>query len=425
MPYELFISLRYLRAKRKQVFVSIITFISTAGIFVGVAALIIVLAVMNGFEADLRTKILGINSHIVLMEFRGPMKDYREVIGKIEGTAGVVAATPFIYSQAMLKSGDNVIGVIVRGLSTEDASRVISLGKMQEGSLDYLSRQKRNIPGLEKIAASLPGIVIGRELAKNLGLLLGDTVSIISPTGVSTPLGMVPRMKRFLIVGVFDSGVYEYDSTLTFLALADCQEFLNMDDTVTGVDIKVDDIYEAPAIAKAVEEKLGFPFWARTWMDMNKNLFSALRLEKRVMFIILSLIVLVAAFNIIGTLIMIVMEKNRDIAILKSMGATSKSIMKIFIYQGMTIGVIGTVAGCVAGLAIALNLEKVTRFIENLFGFKFLPGGVYYLNELPSRVNYDDVAAIVAITMLICLLSTIYPSWRASRLDPAETLRYE
>lgn len=425
MPYELFISLRYLRAKRKQVFVSIITLISTAGIFLGVAALIIVLAVMNGFEADLRSKILGINSHIVLMEFRSTMRNYGEVIEKIEGTAGVVAATPFIYSQAMLKSGDSVTGVILRGLATEDASRVINLGKMQEGSLANLSREARKIPGLNGNTASLPGIVIGRELAKNLGLLVSDTVSVISPTGVSTPLGMVPRMKRFIVVGIFDSGVYEYDSTLAFLSLADCQEFLNMDDTVTGVDIKIDDIYKAPAIARAIEEKLGFPYWARTWMDMNKNLFSALRLEKRVMFIILSLIVLVAAFNIIGTLIMIVMEKTRDIAILKSMGATSKSIMKIFIYQGMTIGVIGTAAGCGGGLAIALNLEKVTRFIENLFGFKFLPGGVYYLNELPSHVNYGDVSAIVVTTMLICFLSTIYPSWRASRLDPVETLRYE
>lgn len=424
MPYESFIALRYLRAKRKQIFVSIITFISTAGIFLGVAALIIVLAVMNGFTADLRDKILGINAHIVLMKLTGPMEDYRPAVQSAKEVRGVTAATPFIYSQAMLKSGDQVTGVVIRGMVPEDASRVMHVGKMTEGSIDNLAPDKRNLPGADG-SVSTPGIVVGRELAKNLGLYLGGPVSVISPMGVATPMGMVPRVKKFLVVGIFDSGVYEYNATLAFLSLQDCQAFLNMGDTVTGVDIRIDDIYEAPAAAKAIEGKLGFPFWARTWMEMNKNLFSALRLEKRVMFIILSLIVLVAAFNIISTLIMVVMEKTRDIAILKSMGATSFSIMKIFIFQGMAIGVIGTLAGCAGGLAVALHLEKVARFIENLFGFKFLPGGVYYLNELPSKVNYGDVAAIIAVALLICFLSTIYPSWRASRLDPVETLRYE
>ena len=425
MSFEFFISLRYLRAKRKQIFVSIITFISIAGIFLGVAALIIVLAVMNGFETDLRNKILGINSHVVLMQYTGAMKDYQKVMNDVEQVDGVVASTPFIFSQAMLRNEGRTSGVILRGMSVDSAFKVINLGKMHEGNVDNLSEKQRSTIGLSKDTSMLPGIVIGKELAKNMGLLLFDPVSIISPMGISTPMGMVPRMKKFVVVGIFDSGFYEYDSTLAYISLKDCQEFLNLGERVTGLEIKVNDIYKANIIAKSLEKKLGFPFWARNWMEMNKNLFSALRLEKRIMFIILSLIVLVAAFNIICTLIMIVMEKNKDIAVLKSMGATSGSIMKIFVYQGVTIGAIGTLMGCIGGLAVALNLEKISVSIENLFGFKILPGDVYYLSQLPSQVNYNDVVIIIIGTMLICFLSTIYPSRRASKLDPAESLRYD
>jgi len=427
MSYELFISRRYLRAKRKQVFVSVITFISVFGIFLGVAALIIVLAVMNGFEEDLRTKILGIKSHIELTtDMTGPMKNYREVREKISGMEGVVASTPFIYSQAMIRNGNGVTGVVIRALDTQSAFQVINLGKIKEGNIDYLN----NIP--EDIAAnyknegtSLTGIVIGREMARNMGIYLFDTITIISPVSIATPMGSVPRMGQFIVVGIFESGFYEYDSTLAYLSLESCQKFLQMGDTVTGIDIKVNDIYKADVIARAIQNKLGFPFWTQNWMQMNKNLFSALKLEKRVMFIILSLIVLVAAFNIISALIMIVMEKNKDIAILKSMGATSRGVMKIFIYQGMIIGVIGTLLGSVAGIAIALNLQQVSQFVEKIFHFKFLPGDVYYLSELPSKVNYGDVFIIVIGTLLICFLSTIYPSLRASKTDPAEALRYE
>ena len=425
MSFEFFISLRYLRARRKQIFVSIITFISIAGIFLGVAALIIVLAVMTGFETDLRNKILGINSHVVLMQYTGAMKDYQKVMNEVEQVDGVVASTPFIFSQVMLRNEGRTSGVILRGISVDSAFKVINLGKMHDGNIDYLSEKQRGTIGLGKDQAMLPGIVIGKELAKNMGLLLFDPVSIISPMGISTPMGMVPKMKKFVVVGIFDSGFYEYDSTLAYISLPDCQEFLNLGERVTGLEIKVNDIYKANIIAKSLEKKLGFPFWARNWMEMNKNLFSALKLEKRVMFIILSLIVLVAAFNIICTLIMIVMEKNKDIAILKSMGATSGSIMKIFVYQGVTICAIGTLLGCIGGLAVALNLEKISVSIENLFGFKILPGDVYYLSQLPSQVNYSDVVIIVIGTMLICFLSTIYPSRKASKLDPAETLRYD
>ena len=268
--------------------------------------------------------------------------------------------------------------------------------------------------------------MIGREMARNLGIFLYDTIAVISPTGgIATPMGMVPKMKKFIVVGIFESGFYEYDSTLAFLSLKSCQEFLDMGDAVSGIDIVVDDIYKADAIARNIQSHLGFPFFAQNWMQMNKNLFAALKLEKRVMFIILSLIVLVAAFNIISALIMIVMEKNKDIAILKSMGATAATIMKIFIYQGLIVGVVGTFFGSIAGLVVALNLQKISSFVERIFNFKILPGDVYYLSELPSKVNYGDVVVIVLGTLAICFLSTIYPSLRASKLDPAEALRYE
>ncbi|TFG93148.1 MAG: lipoprotein-releasing ABC transporter permease subunit [Syntrophobacterales bacterium] len=417
MSYEFFIGLRYLRAKRTHTFISVNTFISIVGIFLGVAALIIVLAVMNGFEIELRDKILGINSHIVLMEYDGGMKDHAEVMKQLESIDGVVASTPFIYGQAMLKNEGRVTGAVLRGMSTETSAAVINLGKMKEGDIKYLSGEGNK--------TDLPGVVIGKELAQNLGLVLFGTVEILLPMGISTPMGVVPKIKEFSVVGVFDSGSYEYDSTLVFMSLENCKKFLNMKDEVTGIEIKVDDIYGAGKIAKTIEQKLGYPYWARSWMEMNKNLFSALKLEKRVMFIILSLIVLVAAFNIITTLIMTVMEKAKDIAILKSMGATARSIMKIFMIEGIVIGAVGTVLGCITGITIALNLERISRFVENLFGFKILPKDVYYLSELPSQVNYGDVAAIALVAMLICFLAAIYPSWRASRLDPAEALRYQ
>ncbi len=427
IPYEFFISRRYLSAKRKQIFVSIITFISIFGIFLGVAALIIVLAVMNGFEEDLRTKILGIRSHIELTtDITGPMKNYQQVQERIADIEGVVASTPFIYSQAMIRNDNSVTGVVIRALDTQSAFKVINLGKIKEGNIEYLNKIPQEVSkNYKNENVSLEGIVIGKEMARNLGIFLYDPITIISPVSISTPMGMMPRMKKFIVVGIFESGFYEYDSTLAYLSLKSCQDFLKMGDTVTGIDIKVNDIYKADVVSHKIQNKLGFPFWTQNWMQMNKNFFSALKLEKRVMFIILSLIVLVAAFNIISALIMIVMEKSKDIAILKSMGATSRSIMKIFIYQGLIIGVVGTTLGCIAGVTIAFNIQKVSLFVEKIFHFKILPGDVYYLSELPSKVNYGDVAIIVAGTLLICLLATIYPSLRASKSDPAEALRYE
>jgi lipoprotein-releasing system permease protein len=325
----------------------------------------------------------------------------------------------------MLKNGDSVSGIVLRGLSPSDARDVINLGRMMEGRLENLSAQGRAQMTMPSPLMDVPGIILGKELARHVGAFLYDTVHIVSPQGIATPMGMVPRMKKFVVVGIFESGFYEYDSTLAYTSLADSQEFLGLGQQVTGLEIKVDNIYNAREIAGAVEQKLGYPYWARDWMKMNRNLFAALRLEKRVMFIIVGLIVLVAGFNIICTLIMVVMEKTKDIAILKSMGASSNSIMKIFMLQGVIIGGIGTLLGTVTGLLVAWNIGPITRSIENLFGFKILPGDVYYLSELPALVNYDDVVIIVIGSVVISLLATLYPSRNASRLDPAEAIRYE
>jgi len=325
----------------------------------------------------------------------------------------------------MLKNKNSSTGIILRGLSMKDALKVVNIGKIKEGSLKGLEAGGMPDGGAQAGPPPRPAIVIGRELAKNLGLRLHDTVFVISPSGIATPMGMTPRMRPFVVGGIFESGFYEYDSTLAYISLEECQNFLNMGDSVSGLELRVADIYKAGQIAVRIEKKLGFRYWARNWMEMNKNLFSALKLEKRVMFIILSLIVVVAAFNIISALIMIVMEKNKDIAILKAMGATRAGIMKIFILQGMIVGAIGAFLGTLAGLAVALNLEEISLFVERLFGFKILPGDVYYLSELPSQVNYGDVGIIILGTLVISFLATIYPSWRASRLIPAEALRYE
>jgi len=418
MNYEWFIGLRYLKAKRKQTFVSIITVISIAGVMVGVMTLIIVLAVMNGFEKTLKQKILGTQAHLVVLKAgQDGIDHYEEVTPKIEEVSGVVSASPFIFSQVMLSTDSGVSGVVLKGIDPNGVGKVTELATyVKAGRLEDLQRPPEG---------NLPGILLGVELAKNLSISVGEPLQVISPLGTLTPMGMMPKMRRFQVVGLFQSGMFEYDSTLTYVSLGSAQKFLNMDARVTGIEIKTDNIYAVQEIGRQIRRKLGLPFWTKDWMEMNRNLFSALRLEKIAMFIILVLIVLVAAFNIIATLIMVVMEKNKDIAILKSMGATSRGILKIFIIEGLVIGVVGTALGTLLGLLAAFNLETITGFVENLFGFKILSSDVYYIDKLPSQVNPLDVVWIVMTAILISLLATLYPSWRASKLDPAEALRYE
>ncbi len=418
MKYEWFIGLRYLKAKRKQTFISIITFISIAGVTVGVMALIVVLAVMTGFEKTLKEKILGTQAHLVLLKIgQEGMDHYQEVAKKVETVKGVVSAAPFIFNQVMLSSESNVSGVVLKGIDPDQVGKVTELAhNLKAGRLDDLKRVQEG---------GLPGIILGVELAKHLSVSMGNTIQVISPLGTMTPMGMMPKMKRFRVAGTFYSGMYEYDNTMAYLSLESAQKFFDMGDRVTGIEIKTGDIYRVKQIGKEIRREMGLHFWTKDWMEMNRNLFSALKLEKIAMFIILVLIVLVAAFNIISTLIMVVMEKNKDIAILKSMGAPSKEISKIFIIEGLVIGILGTFLGTTLGLVAALNLEKITGFIEGLFGFKILASDVYYIDKLPSQVNPFDIALIVTTAVLISLLATLYPSWRASKLDPAEALRYE
>jgi lipoprotein-releasing system permease protein len=413
MSYELFIGLRYLKAKRKQTFISIITLISITGVAIGVMALILVLGVMTGFSDDLREKILGTNSHLVIQTFGGALNDYRAVMEKISGCPGVVASTPFILSQVMLSSGTNVSGVVLRGIDIDTAPAVIKIKEtLVEGALGELVKEQQGADGTK-----LPGILIGKELAKLLGAGMGEPITVISPTGLITPTGMAPRWKKFLVVAIFESGMYEYDTTLAYISMANAQSFLKMADEATGVEVKVTDIYQVRAVADAIREKIGLSYLVRDWMDMHRNLYAALKLEKTAMFIILVLIILVAAFNIIGTLIMVVHDKNRDIAILKAMGATSAAVMRIFIIQGLVIGLVGTTLGLFGGYLLA--------FIQNQYHVVGLSQDIYYIAQLTVKTSLLDTFWVAFAAILITFLATVYPSRQAAQLDPAEGLRYE
>ena len=422
MSYELFVSLRHLKAKRTQKFISLNTWISVGGVALGVMALIVVIAVMSGFGKDLRDKILGTNSHVVVSNIsRTSMDDYEAIIKKIMRTEGVNAAAPFILSQVMLTYGKNSKGVVVRGVDPEREAGVSDLEKnLVQGSLNMLKAPAKSLG-----KPSRAGIILGRELALRLGVQRGDVVSMISPASRVTPMGLIPKIKLFQVVGFFESGMFEYDSNLAFISIHAAQKFFSMKKKVSGIEIQVREIERADQIAKEIQISLGFPYHARDWMRMNKNLFSALRLEKIVMFIILILIILVAAFNIVSTLFMVVMEKSKEIAILKSMGASRFSIIKIFSFQGLIIGVTGTAIGCIGGFTVVPNLNEIVGFIETLFGITAFPSDVYYLDKLPSKIEYFDSFLIVIFSIVICFFASLYPAWRASRMDPVEGLRYE
>ena len=416
MSFEFFVSLRYLKAKRKQTFISIITLISIGGVALGVTALIVVLAVMSGFENDLKNKILGLNAHILVLSWDNVVEDHPRLKKEVEAVPGVVGATPFILTQVLLSTPRQVTGAVLRGLETDSARRVIILDRIiRTGSWKAL--EETGPAGGEKGGPDLPGIILGQELAKQLSLTLGDSVSVVSPLGEVTPLGRVPKMRQFRLVGTFESGMYKYDSTISFTSLKEAQSFLGMPGRVTGLEVKTRDIYEAAEIARDIKNKLKFPYWTKDWMRMNKNLFSALKLEKLVMFIILTLIILVAAFNIVSSLIMVVMEKTKDIAILKSMGATAASILKIFVLEGLIIGVVGTCLGLAGGIGLCEILKRY-QFIK-------LPSDVYYISSLPVLMKGTDILFVVAATLGITFVATLYPAWQASRLDPVEAIRYE
>ncbi|MFC1891105.1 lipoprotein-releasing ABC transporter permease subunit [Thermodesulfobacteriota bacterium] len=406
--FELLLGLRYLKAKRKQAVFSIITVISVAGVMVGVMGLIVVLSVMNGFRADLMNKILGVNAHLLVRNYSGELSGYEKILNKITDTDGVIAVTPAIYSQVMVNSTGRASGAVFRGIDTNTAGDVIDIKPMvKEGLLNEL----------DKYQGGLPSIIVGNELARQIGVIPGDTLTAVSPEGKLTPLGRTPNSRKYRVAGLFNSGMYEYDLTMVFVSLKEAQDFLGTEDKISVLEIKVDDIYKSDVIGESIQQTLGYPYWVQDWKHKNSSLFSALKLEKITMFIILTMIVLVGALNIISTLVMVVMEKTRDISILRAMGATKKSIMSIFMLQGLIVGFIGTIAGLVFGLGICHILDRY-KFIE-------LPADVYYITTLPVKVETLDVLLVTLAAVAISFLATLYPSWHASRLDPVEALRYE
>ena len=406
--FESFLGIRYLKAKRKQRFISVITIISVLGVMVGVMALVVVLSVMNGFRSDLMSKILGVNSHVLVLNLSGTFNGYQEVAEKVKKMDGVVAITPFIYTQVMLNNSGRVSGAVLRGVDPKSAARVVSFDKMiKEGSLSSLSEAENGIPS----------IIIGSELAKQIGASTGSLVTVISPEGKLTPLGRTPNTKRFKVTAIFDSGMYEYDASMVYISLGEAQRFLALGDSVTGLELKVKEVYQSDIIARKIQKSLGYPYWTKDWKLMNRSLFSALKLEKLTMFVILTMIVLVGALNIISTLVMVVMEKTRDVAILRAMGASARSIMSIFMLQGILVGVIGTIAGLSSGLGLCYLLSRY-KFIN-------LPSDVYYISKLPVQVSVSDVSIVAAAAVVISFLATLYPAWYASRLNPVESFRYE
>lgn len=407
LPYQFFIAFRYFRSKKKHGGISINTFISIAGVALGVMTLLTVLSVMSGFHEDLQGKILGANAHVIIQNYEGRIKDYQSVREKINRVGGVTGSSPVVYGQVMLRFGSRASGVVIRGIDPEvERDTTDLLNKLKAGSIKGLSDD-----------GTTPGIIIGKEMLRNLGLFVGDDIEMISPIGEMGPLGMIPKMKKFKVVGYFEAGMYEYDSTLAFINIHTAQNFLGLRDEITAVEVKIDDPSRAPEIASKIENILSLPYIARDWMQMNRNLFSALKLEKIVMFIILTLIILVASFNIVSNLIMIVIEKAREIAIMKAMGATSRGVMSIFMIQGLIIGIAGTVLGVFGGY-ILCELLKTYKFIN-------LPADVYYLSYLPVKISIFDFIIVPAAAILISFLATIYPSWQAAKLDPVEPLRYE
>lgn len=415
MPVELFVGMRHLRSKKKNAFVSITTWISVLGISLGVATLIVVVGVMSGFERELRSKILGTQSHVVVVESgTASMRKWGDVLKRVRKDPEVVAAAPFVFGQAMLSSNGSVTGAVVRGIDPEREKDVTDLRSyMRAGSLDSLSAE-----------GGIPGVVLGSELASALGLQLGMEVTIISPVGAITPMGVLPKSKTFKAAGIFRSGFYQYDSGMALIDMKVSQDFFGLGEGVTGVHLRVKDIFGAERVSRRLQKDLSYPYWVRSWQLMNRNLFSALKTEKTTMTILLLLVIVVAAFNIIGSLTMVVMEKGREIAILKSMGATRGVILRIFFIQGAVMGLAGAALGTGGGLVLGWNLGVVESFLEKYFGLDILPPSVYNISRLPVHMTVSDVTLMAIGAFLISLLATVYPAWRASRVDPVEVLRY-
>lgn len=407
MNFELFVCLRYLKATKKQGFISLISIISVAGVALGVTALIVVIAVMTGFGEEFRDKILGVNSHIVVQQFGGSLHDAEHIIDLTQKHKEVTGVMPYVYGQSMITTGQGGSGCVVRGIDPQSAKSVLSLpDQLTEGDISSLEINKSTIT---------PGIIIGIQLARQLRVAMGDRIRLLSPSGTLSPIGILPKVKTLEITGIFETGMFEYDSSLVYIPLQTAQTFFQTEGAIHGLEVTVENIDRAGFIAEDLRKSLGNMFIVKDWMSMNKNLFSALKLEKTAMFVILTLIVLVAAFNIVSTLIMVVLDKTKDIAILKAMGANKKQILRIFMYEGLIIGFTGTIIGLVSGLGICKILEKY-KLIE-------LPGNVYPMTTLPIKILPMDITIIALSAIIITLLATIYPAWKGANIEPAKALR--
>ncbi len=421
LPYEVFIGLRYLRAKRRQRTISLNTFVSVTGITLGVAALIGTLGIMTGFKEDVQAKIIGTTSHIIVQDrTKDNLSDYEAFVQRIEQVPEVVAATPFIYKQVLLSSQSGVQGIVLRGIDPKregtvtEVARNLKVGKLEDLSKQTLLTLPTGAEGQTE-QAPRPGIILGKELALRLSAFVGDAINVVSPVGPVSAVSITPKIRTFAVVGLFESGMYEYDSSLAYISIDEAQKFFNLGATVTGIEVKVTDIFKAGDVARDIEHSLGFPFSARDWMQLNRNLFSALKLEKTMMYLLLVLITIVASFNIISTLTMIVTEKQKEIAILKAMGATRKAIMRIFMLNGLIIGLSGTFLGIPLGYTFLWFIQHYWTFDPT----------VYYISKIPVHVQAVDVLLVSMTAILISFAATVFPSWQASKLDPAAALRYE
>jgi lipoprotein-releasing system permease protein len=416
MRYPFFIGLRYLRAKRSEGFLSLITAISTGGVAVGVLTLNVVLAVMTGFEEDLRDRILGFTPHVVVSDYGASMSIDPAVETRLRAVPGVAAADAFVQGQAMLASGTDVAGVLLRGVHPKAGGAIDFSRHLRGGQIDDLATRHTVRRDDSGATVELPGIILGTELARQLNVAVGEPISVVAPAGVPTVVGMVPKVRRFAVVGLFEAGMLEYDSALAFVSLSDAQRFFGLGDAVSGIELRTADLDAADGVKARIAGQLNFPYKVQSWRDLNHNLFAAIRLEKFVYFLVLTLIVLVAAFNIVATLVMVVMEKRRDIAVLKSMGATRRGIAEIFITKGLIIGGVGTAAGTVLGLVLCVLLR---RYVIPL------PPGVFYTPTLPVKIYPEYFVLVMAVSLVICLLATLYPARQAARLVPVEAIRYD
>jgi lipoprotein-releasing system permease protein len=412
-PLALFIGLRYTGAKRRNHFISFISLISMLGIALGVAALITVLSVMNGFEQELRSRILGMASHASISGYQKPLGDWRGLAQRAAAHPEVLGVAPYVTGEIMLTKGKKVSGALVRGVLPDEEPAVSSVG------------EHMRIGRLADLQAGEYRIILGSELAYSLGASVGDQITMVTPQATFSPAGILPRLRRFRVAGIFDVGMYEYDRGVALVHLEDAARLFKLDDSITGIRLKLRDLFQAPLISRQLAAEFGEGFRVEDWTRQHANFFRAVQTEKRVMFVILTLIVAVAAFNIVSTLVMVVTDKRADIAILRTLGATPGVVLRIFMIQGALIGLLGTALGVVAGVALALNVETIVPAIEEAFGIQFMPADVYYISSLPSKLNWPDVWQIGTVAFLLSFLATLYPAWRAARTQPAEALRYE